>query len=82
LFEVTVVAEGGQGGADRRVDVAVGEFGRPQRDRDRLGEQRADLLGFRVAAGLAIGLGVGLTAGLGVGLQGADLGVGAEPAAG
>ena len=74
LLEVTVVSDGGHGRADRRVDVAVGEFGRPQRDRDGLGEERADLL--------ACGLPVSLPVGLPVDLEGADLGVGAEAAAG
>ena len=41
--EVAVPAEAGQRAADRRVDVAVGELRGAERDRERLGEQRARL---------------------------------------
>ena len=40
--EVAVVADGVHGGAHGGIDVAAGEPCRPQRDRDRLREQRAD----------------------------------------
>ena len=64
--EVAVVADGGEGIADGRIDVAVGQLGRAQRDRHRLGEQRAELH----------------RPGLAFGSQEHQLGVGPEPAAG
>src|SRR5208282_4800777 len=43
LFEITIVSYRGHGRAHRRVYVAVGQAGRPQRHGDGLGQQRAEL---------------------------------------
>ena len=51
LVEVGVVAEGGDGIADGRVDGAAGALGGVERDLERLEEQRADLDG---AAGVGV----------------------------
>ena len=71
--EITVVADRVHGRAHGGVDIPVSEPGGPQRDRDRLREQRADLDGLGAGA---------VGAGCHCRVERDDLGVGAEPAAG
>ena len=62
LGEVAVVAQRANGATDRRVDGAIGQLGRPERNGHRLGEQRPNLDGGPACGVHAGDLGIGAEA--------------------